>query len=324
MGILSDLKRVVFGAKAVAKSAAEKTVEASQEAGEAFIEKSGDLIEKAADKAGEVYDTAKEKLDDLTEKLWEEITSKKNMEEKDLKQETNNAGFSEGAFGTTHEEGTEPKDTSEATAEPAEQPFVKKMSEIGEEVLDKGGKAAEKLMDTAEKVGGKVWEVSEKVGEKVMNKAEEIGGKIIQKGGEAFEKAKEFGANLWEKASELVEKAQQEAEKESLEEMAKKAEAMNQEAAFKSKAADKSADSTLGGFDSFFEKAKRFSEGDYYDASGKSSTPPAQEGTKNTNMEIMKDPDYLPAPKTEGKIPGFDDLDGDGNELIDDAIIDKD
>ncbi len=48
MGILSDLKRVVFGAKAVAKSAAEKTVEASQEAGEAFIEKSGDLIEKVA------------------------------------------------------------------------------------------------------------------------------------------------------------------------------------------------------------------------------------------------------------------------------------
>lgn len=321
MGILNDLKRVVFGAKAVAKSAVDKTVEASQEAGEAFIEKSGDFIEKAADKASQAYDTAKEKLEDFTEKLWEEITSKKDMEEKDLKQETNNAGFSEDAFGNAKAESTEPKDTSDAT----EQPFVKKMSEIGEEVLDKGGKAAEKLMDTAEKVGGKVWEVSEKVGEKVMNKAEEIGGKIIEKGGEAFEKAKEFGANLWEKANELVEKAQQEAEKESLEEMAKKAEAMNQEAAFKSKAADKSADSTLGGFDSFFEKAKRFSEGDYYDASGKStSTPPAQEGAKNANMEIMKDPDYLPAPKTEGKIPGFDDLDGDGNELIDDAIIDKD
>ena len=31
---------------------------------------------------------------------------------------------------------------------------------------------------------------------------------------------------------------------------------------------------------------------------------------------------YTPAPKSEGSVSGFFDNDGDGNELIDDAIID--
>ena len=66
----------------------------------------------------------------------------------------------------------------------------------------------------------------------------------------------------------------------------------------------------LGGFDSFFDKAQRYADGDYHDEGGK-------------EMQIKKDPDYKPREK-EGKVRGFEDLDGDGDEIIDDAIIDED
>ena len=39
-------------------------------------------------------------------------------------------------------------------------------------------------------------------------------------------------------------------------------------------------------------------------------------------MQIKKDPDYKPKEK-EGKVRGFEDQDGDGDEIIDDAIIDE-
>jgi hypothetical protein len=78
----------------------------------------------------------------------------------------------------------------------------------------------------------------------------------------------------------------------------------------KKKAADVK-DSLLEGKDDFFEKAKRFAEGDY-----------RNEGKKTGDMKMEKNPDYKPK-KDGGKATGFDDLDGDGDEIIDDAIIEE-
>jgi hypothetical protein len=65
--------------------------------------------------------------------------------------------------------------------------------------------------------------------------------------------------------------------------------------------------------DSFFDKAERYASGDY-----------ADEGTPaGKDVTIRKDPDYKPKENT-GKVKGFDDLDGDGDEIIDDAILDDD
>ena len=66
--------------------------------------------------------------------------------------------------------------------------------------------------------------------------------------------------------------------------------------------------SLLEGTDDFFTKADRFASGDYEAFSEGKIT------IKEPSEEINKTRDNIPA-------TGFEDLDGDGNEIIDDAII---
>lgn len=61
-------------------------------------------------------------------------------------------------------------------------------------------------------------------------------------------------------------------------------------------------DSLLSGMDGFFEKAKRFVEDD--------------------TVRIRQDQDAPKRKPSNDKVYGFEDLDGDGNPLIDDAILD--
>ena len=78
--------------------------------------------------------------------------------------------------------------------------------------------------------------------------------------------------------------------------------------------ADKALENTKGGLlddkDDFFSKADRFARGDYHNKGGK-------------DMQIEQDPDYQ-RKKNEGKAAGFEDHDGDGDEIIDDAVLDDD
>ena len=162
---------------------------------------------------------------------------------------------------------------------------------MGKEVLEKGGQAWEKFQ-----------EVSEKVGKRLMDTSEEVGGKLMAR------------------FNELVEKANEEASKESVEDLTKEAEKLNEELERRIKERGERSNvenlqrdkgkEPLGGFDSFFDKAQRYAEGDYHDEGGK-------------GMQIKKDPDYKPKEK-KGTVRGFEDLDGDGDEIIDDAIIDDD
>jgi len=69
--------------------------------------------------------------------------------------------------------------------------------------------------------------------------------------------------------------------------------------------------SELNKHESFWDKAKLFAEGDHH-MKGKQPKP--------GEMTIGENPDYKAPGK--GKVKGFDDGDGDGDELIDDAIID--
>ena len=183
--------------------------------------------------------------------------------------------------------------------------------DVGEKLFDAAGKAGKKAQDISEKVGkevldkgGQAWEkfqeVSEKVGKRLMDTSEEVGGKLMGK------------------FNELVEKANEEASKESVEELTKEAEKLNEELERRIKERGERSNAEnlerdkkegpLGGFDSFFDRAARYADGDYHDKGGK-------------DMQIKKDPDYKPKEK-EGKVRGFEDLDGDGDEIIDDAIID--
>ncbi len=294
MSMLNDLKKVLFGAKSVARSAADKAVESGKEIGEELIEKSAEFIEKAADKTGEWYDKAKTKTDEITEKIWDEINELSNKSatsdtQPPLSQQDDSA-FQSGI-----------SDEPETTRQAPDDIF----SQAGEQVRQ----TASDAMDAAEKIGGKVLEKSAELGDKLKGVAEDLGSKLFEKGGEAFDRAKEAGARLWEKTNDMIEKAQEAAEKDELEEMTKETEALQRQAEAKARAADKSANSTLGGFDSFFDKAERFAGGDYHDKS-------------NSNQpELGRDPDFQ-AETRQSAVPGFEDLDGDGNEIIDDAILD--
>ena len=79
---------------------------------------------------------------------------------------------------------------------------------------------------------------------------------------------------------------------------------------------DNAKGSLLDGQDDFFAKADRFARGDYHNT-GKD---PADEVIEEGNIEIRQNPDYV-KPVNEGKVKGFEDLDGDSDEIIDDAII---
>ena len=152
-----------------------------------------------------------------------------------------------------------------------------------------------------------------------MDTAERVGGKIMEKSGEVVEKAKDFGSKLFDKADDLVEKAQREAEKESMEETIRQAEEMGKTAEQRAQETmDKvkeSTDDLLGKHESFFDKAARYADGDYQMKGDKKDGKPG-------DLTIGQDPEYKEKPKSEGKAAGFEDLDGDGDELIDDAIID--
>jgi hypothetical protein len=68
-------------------------------------------------------------------------------------------------------------------------------------------------------------------------------------------------------------------------------------------------ESMLDGTDSFFDRADRFAKGDYHNEGGKA-------------MRIQDDPDFQKKKKSD-LIAGFMDNDGDGDSLIDDAVIEE-
>lgn len=57
---------------------------------------------------------------------------------------------------------------------------------------------------------------------------------------------------------------------------------------------------------------------------GAKNTPPPPADEEESTLELKPIEDFKPKPKKEGNVPGFEDHDGDGNEIIDDAIIDDD
>lgn len=329
MSLVNDLKKLLFGAKAVTKSAAGKAAEAGKEAAGDFTEKTselwdtarnkagdvtekvidstGDFFDKVADKAENFGETAKETASDVFEEL-RRFTQSTEPEPQKPAQEEAPAAFSSAEWpqdpGAPDEPPSRVEELGKTVLDTAEK--------VGAKVIEHGGEAMDKVMDTAEKIGEKILEKSEVVGEKVMHVAEDLGGKILEKGGETLERAKSLGDDIFQKAADFVHKAQEEAAKESMDDTIRRAEEMGQDASrkagstqFSDKPID-TKDSLLDKHESFFDRAARFADGDY------SSKP-----------TFTKDPNYE-APKQEGTVAGFFDGDGDGNELIDDAIIDDD
>jgi ElaB/YqjD/DUF883 family membrane-anchored ribosome-binding protein len=334
--MLNDLKKLLFGAKSVAKSAGKKAVDAGKEASEELSEKSKEYLEKAkrkaealneeyAPKVKEALDEARHFAEEMVDEAWkkgEELSTRAKQKADDFFH-TSDTPDEHASKDTSYQSGLDDDDIElddmMDSASPTEEgttdtPPPSELDKLGKKVQDITEDVGKKVIDQGEKAWEKFQDVSEKVGKKVLDTSEEVGGKI-------FDKAKEASGVIKGKFDELVEKANEAAAQEPsfdelTEEAKRKAEEMEQrikERGQRSNVENLEADEKkgpLGGFDSFFDKAARYADGDYHNEG---------EG----HMKIQKDPDFQPEDK-EGTVKGFKDLDGDGNEIIDDAIIDDD
>lgn len=330
MGFFNEIKKALFGAKAVTKSAVNKATEKGKEAGEELMDRSEVLFEQAKDKAGELWEKAQDKMEDL----WEKPAEKSESPGEQMPPQTGSSDSSsvqdrwsklEADLAHSRQQGPPPQSaaTDAGSSESAEQSQPQPSEE-----QRRREEAYREFREAADRVGNQLLDASEEAGRKFMDLSERVGEQLREKGGAALETAKIYARQLLDKANEMAEKAKEEAGKDTLDEMMKRAEALSQELEEKVQQTrdrfagktTKNRDSLLDDKDDFFAKAKRFAEGDYGNK-GKTTPPPAEEQTGD--LEIRKNPDYQPKLK-EGTVPGFEDTDGDGNELIDDAIIDDD
>lgn len=215
------------------------------------------------------------------------------------------------------------KKVMDTSGDLAEQ-FGEKAEKIGGAILSQSDKAMDKAAEFTEDVGKKVLETGGKLADKFGETAENLGEMLFEKGGEALEKTKDFvtdlGSKILKAKDELVAKAEEEAAKsgESADSLIDKMKNLNQKLEDKisgnnTKFADKPLDTGGSEFqkhESFWEKAEKFAKGDYH-MKGDQAKP--------GEMKIGNNPDYK-APE-KGKVKGFEDNDGDGDELIDDAIV---
>jgi len=184
-----------------------------------------------------------------------------------------------------------------------------KLIDIGDDFAD--NPFAEKLKDSGETLMHKAGKLSEDVGEVVMDKggvlldktkdlSEDVGSKVLDVKDKLMDKAQVVKEELSEKLEDTIQKADAWAEEEKA----------NPKPEFAEDTLDASG-SLLEGKDDFFSKADKFAGGDY--------------GAFSEGKITLDESGTVPKESFD-KLPpatGFKDLDGDGNEIIDDAIIEE-
>jgi len=241
------------------------------------------------------------------------------------------------------EEGAELLSKGKDTLKGASETILDKGSDIGNVVKDKAGTildtTTDKLTeigsdlsenplvkragDGLEDLGSKVMDVGSDIGTKLGGFTESVGSTVMDKGGDALEKGKDISENVGEKVldvkDKVVERASEVGDKISkkYQETSEKAEAWAKEEAAKPKRdfAEKdldTGDSLLKGKDDFFSKADKYADGEY-DSFSEGKVKIEDVDAKIENV----------AKKELPPLAGFNDLDGDGDDLIDDVEITK-
>ncbi|MFK8006160.1 MAG: hypothetical protein AB8H03_07310 [Saprospiraceae bacterium] len=328
MGFFNEIKKVLFGAKAVTKSAADKATDYGKEKGADFLDSADDFLGSAKETAGDVGSSMKEKGSDFLGKAKDAAGDfKESFSEKA-------SDFVDGA-----------KDVANKTYDSlAENEMVNKAGgvaeDVGGKILDAGKKFEEKAGSVAENVGGVILDKGGDLLEKGKDLSENIGEKIHDLAGDAMEKANDLGSTIQDKTNDLVEKANAAAAKDNLENQIDEASTLGErlENHIKGKdildqkdapiGYDKLDESLLEGKDDFWSKAEKYAEGDY-SGKGKNETPSAANdifaNTEERQKELGEAAEEPPQKEPfKGEIKGFTDIDGDGDPLIDDAIIDED
>ncbi len=290
MGFFSEIKKLLFVKKAVAKSQGGKAMEYGMEkgkdladasadalknTGEIISEKTSGLRDAVLDKGADTFDSLKDTAGSTIDSIKDsELVSKAGETVSNLGETVIGAGGS--IMDKAKEAGSDLFDKAKNT-----------MDQIGD------SEAMKKTADFTESVGDKVLDTGESFMEKVGNP---VGEKLSDIKDDIVERASETTADLKEKLDETIVKAEAMAADEKL----------NPPKEFADDTLDASG-SLLEGTDDFFSKAEKWADGDHGAFSeGKTSI-------LDDRVPIDKKP-YVRA-------AGFTDLDGDGDEIIDDALI---
>ncbi|HFB99577.1 MAG TPA: hypothetical protein ENJ53_02120 [Phaeodactylibacter sp.] len=349
MGFFNEIKKVIFGAKAVSKSAADKATEYGKEKGGDLLESADDLLGKTKDVAGDVGSSVLDKGGDLLEKAKyaaEDLVG--NVGEKaadyfsDAKETLGNVGdkiadatspYTEKAGGVAENVGGKILDAGSDLAKKA----GAVAEDVGGKIMDASAPYVEKAGEVAESVGGVILDKGGELVDKGKDISENVGGKIIDVAGGAMDRAKEMGNTMMDKTNELMDKANQAAAQESLDSQIDEAKSWSEKLEDHVKGKDvldqkdpeigyeKLNESLLDDKDDFWSKAEKFADGNY---SGKTETPPPPTNdifanTEEHQKQLAEETEKAKEP-FKGDIKGFTDNDGDGDPLIDDAIIDED
>ncbi len=273
MGFLSEIKKLLFVKKAVAKSQTEKAVDFGLEKGKDIADKSADILkdtgEMLSEKTSGLRDSVLEKSGDVFGSLKDTASSTiDSIKDADLVQK---AGDTVGGVGET--------------IVAAGGALVEKTKDVFEDVADSD--FVKNTADFTEKVGDKVLDT----GEAFMDKAKEVAGPIGERLGEVKD-------DLKDKLDDTMAKADAMAAEEKL----------NPPKEFADDVVDASG-SLLEGKDDFFSNANKYADGDY--------------GAFSEGKITVSD-ERIEVEKPDIKAAGFQDLDGDGDEIIDDALIIED
>ncbi len=291
MGFFSEIKKLFFTVESVGKSTAKKGVDYAKEAGGDIADKAANIGKSAAGKAASLTRDITEKAEDLGRI----------------------AGQKAGEFKA---------DLSEKVIEKTEdmRDAILHSTEGTMNMINKS-ETLKKVAETTEQIGGKILDAGEQVVKKGGEQVEKLGGFLLGENHENLEKAKQFtenvGANVLRAKDVIIEKAGESLDNlnNKIDDMITKGQEMDAHEAAKPRTTlqeklDEHKSSMLDGKDDFFAKAEKFARGDY---------GAVQEG----KMTIIEGQPTERAPDNR-RASGFDDLDGDGNEIIDDAIIIED
>ena len=292
MPLFNDLKKIFFGAKSVVKHQAGKVEEELTTQGDELLELGKRAAAVVADRAPGYIKQGKEALQELGDAVFKDAEpapapASTTQEAKDIIDEE--LDFGQLDLSPRKEA---PKSGSVDFEDELEEanPITPKEPSAFRQVADSG-------LDAAARAGAEAKKQAAKLGDEILDRAAQA------------------GANLKGKTDAFVEHANREAEKMKLEDSIREAKAAAHQAEARARAFDNkegardSSASTLSGTDSFFDRADRFASGDYHNEGGK-------------DLRVQDDPDYQPRKKSD-LIAGFLDSDGDGDSLIDDAIIEE-
>jgi len=296
MGFLSSIKRLLFAQESVAKSAAEKTVEYAKDTVNEITNKNKTTSESSVKTSG-LRESVLDKAEHYTEKIKDVAVESFEKTKEFAGAAMDKLGENEyvqKAGEISEHVGGKILSTGEQFLEKAED-----ISEsVGSKIIHRGSDLMHKASEVSESVGSKVLEASEIATEKAKAISEQVGEKVLEAKDKLVEKAKEASENIGKKLDDVMDKAQKwEAE-----------EALKPKKEFADETLTTGGD-LLENKDDFFSKASQYADG-HYDAFSEGKISITQ-----------PKPDNKPP---TSKAAGFDDLDGDGNELIDDAIIVED